>query len=52
MDLDRASAPPKGGRTATSDKFELIQQEWTVAGLDLLQPYLNFLPLDCYNFAF
>jgi HopA1 effector protein family len=39
-------------RTAAADKFELIQQEWTVAGLDLLQPYLNPLPLDCYNFAF
>jgi hypothetical protein len=39
-------------RTAAADKFELIQQEWTVAGLDLLQPYLNPFPLDCYNFAF
>jgi HopA1 effector protein family len=39
-------------RTAAADKFKLVQQEWTVAGLDLLQPYLNPLPLDCYNFAF
>jgi hypothetical protein len=39
-------------RRTAADKFELVQQEWTVAGLDLLQPYLNPLPLDCYNFAF
>jgi HopA1 effector protein family len=39
-------------RTATSDKFELIQQQWTMAGLDLRQPYLNPLPSDCYDFAF
>lgn len=38
-------------RTAPSDKFRLVQQEWTVAGLDLLQPYLNPFPSDRYNFA-
>jgi HopA1 effector protein family len=37
-------------RTAAADKFQLVQQEWTVAGLDLLQPYLNPLRLDCYDF--
>ena len=39
-------------RTAATAKFELIQQQWTIAGLDLLQPYLNPLRSDCYNFAF
>jgi hypothetical protein len=38
-------------RTATTDKFELIQQQWTMAGLDLLQPYLDPLRSDCYDFA-
>ena len=39
-------------RTAAADKFQLIQQEWTIAGLDLLQPHLNPSPSDCYNFVF
>lgn len=39
-------------RTTATDKFELIQQQWTIAGLDLRQPYLNPLRSDCYDFAF
>jgi hypothetical protein len=38
-------------RTTAADKFELIQQQWTIAGLDLLQPYLNPLRSDSYDFA-
>jgi HopA1 effector protein family len=39
------------GQTATIDKLNTIQQEFTSAGIDLHQPYLNPSAVDCYGFV-
>ncbi|NJR32821.1 MAG: hypothetical protein HC778_08495 [Chamaesiphon sp. CSU_1_12] len=33
---------------SVADKLQIVCQEFTTAGIDLLQPYLNPATLDCY----
>jgi hypothetical protein len=42
-------ATMKQGQTVTADKLIAVRQEFTTAGIDWRQPYLNPAALDCYE---